>query len=63
MLEHPNVADSAETLLQGLATDWQRLREGSPLPALGDGPVCGHCHARGLCRRDHWTPEEARDGQ
>jgi len=63
MLEHPDVADSAEALLQGLATDWQRLREGSPLPALGEGPACGHCHARGLCRRDHWTPEEARDGQ
>lgn len=61
MLEHPDVADSAEALLQGLANDWQRLREGSPLPALGEGPVCGHCHARGLCRRDHWTPEEARD--
>ena len=62
MLEHPDVADSAEALLQGLASDWQRLREGSPLPALGEGPVCGHCHARGLCRRDHWTPEEAHDG-
>lgn len=63
VLEHPGVADSAEALLQGLASDWQRLREGSPLPALGEGAVCGHCHARGLCRRDHWTPEEARDGQ
>lgn len=62
MLEHPDVATSAEALLQGLASDWQRLREGSPLPALGEGPVCGHCHARGLCRRDHWTPKEAHDG-
>lgn len=71
LLEHPDVADSAETLLQGLARDWLSLREGRPMPALGDGPVCGHCHARGLCRRDHWsqtqaqanTHEEACDGQ
>lgn len=67
MLEHPDVADSAEVLLRGLARDWLSLREGRPMPALGDGPVCGHCHARGLCRRDHWTQperhEEARDGQ
>jgi len=62
VLEHPDVADSANVLLKGLAIDWQRLRAGSPLPALGDGPVCAHCHARGLCRRDHWTTEEAPDG-
>ena len=79
LIEHPDVTDSAEVLLQGLARDWQSLRDGRPMPALGDGPVCGHCHARGLCRRDHWAPkappsaeptdasgkthEEARDGQ
>lgn len=71
MLEHEEVADSAATLLHGLAADWQRLREGSPLPALGEGTVCGHCHARGLCRRDHWmndalapaVDEEAGDGR
>jgi ATP-dependent helicase/nuclease subunit B len=66
VLEHAGVAESAEALLQGLAGDWLRLREGSPMPALGEGAVCGHCHARGLCRRDHWTLprlEEARDGR
>lgn len=64
VLEHPDVAESAATLLQGLARDWQRLREGSPLPALGEGMVCGHCHARGLCRRDHWmaSPASMEDG-
>lgn len=66
LLEHTDVAYSAEALLQGLAHDWMRLREGSPMPALGEGAVCGHCHARGLCRRDHWatpTPEDAPDGR
>jgi ATP-dependent helicase/nuclease subunit B len=55
VLSHDAVADSAEVLMQGLASDWQRLRDGSPLPALGEGAVCGYCHARGLCRRDHWA--------
>ena len=27
-----------------------------PLPALGEGRGCDYCEARGLCRRDHWTP-------
>lgn len=43
-------------LLHGLAGEWQRLRAGAPLPALGEGPVCEVCEARGLCRRDHWAP-------
>ena len=52
---HAKVTDSAEALLGGLATDWLRMRRGTPLQALGDGPVCDTCEARGLCRRDHWT--------
>ena len=54
LIEHPNVEDSALALLQGLGDEWQRLRQGAAMPALGEGPVCDTCEARGLCRRDHW---------
>lgn len=54
LIEHPNVEDSALALLQGLGGEWQRLRQGAAMPALGEGPVCDTCEARGLCRRDHW---------
>lgn len=53
-LPHPEVAVSAQALLDGLAEDWSRLSAGAPMRALGEEPVCGHCEARGLCRRDHW---------
>ena len=51
---HPQVHLSAATLLQGLGGEWQRLREGAAMQALGEGAVCETCEARGLCRRDHW---------
>ncbi|MBK6470435.1 MAG: PD-(D/E)XK nuclease family protein [Betaproteobacteria bacterium] len=51
---HPDVHASAETLLQHLGSEWQRLQAGAPMPALGEGRVCETCEARGLCRRDHW---------
>lgn len=53
-LVHQEVVDSARTMLAGLADELRRLREGAGLPALGEGSVCEHCEARGLCRRDHW---------
>ena len=52
---HPNVEDSAQALVQGLAHDLARIRQGAGMPALGEGQVCDFCEARGLCRRDHWT--------
>jgi ATP-dependent helicase/nuclease subunit B len=52
---HDGVADSAQVLIEGLADELRRLRAGAPLPALGEGAVCGHCEARGLCRRDDWA--------
>jgi ATP-dependent helicase/nuclease subunit B len=58
-LAHPEVADSARALLQGLADDLRRLRAGAGLGALGEGTTCDHCEARGLCRRDHWAVDEA----
>ena len=52
---HPDVEASAAALLEGLAHDLQHLRGGAGLPALGEGPTCEHCAARGVCRRDHWA--------
>jgi ATP-dependent helicase/nuclease subunit B len=56
-IEHRGVAESAERLVVGLARDLSNLRAGAGLPALGEGPVCEYCEARGLCRRDHWAGE------
>ena len=53
-IPHKDVHLSAQTLLEGLGDEWQRLREGAAMPALGEGAVCDTCEARGLCRRDHW---------
>lgn len=53
-LAHPAVHQTAARLLDGLAQDWHRLRQGATLQALGEGAVCETCEARGLCRRDHW---------
>ena len=49
----------ARALREGITSDVQRLRQGHVLQALGDGPVCEHCEARGLCRRDFWRGHEA----
>lgn len=54
-IAHPDVEDSARSLVQGLAHDLDRIRQGVGLPALGEGQVCDFCEARGLCRRDHWA--------
>ena len=58
-LTHAQVGESAVMLVQHLGDELQRLRAGEPLRALGQGALCDHCEARGLCRRDHWAPEEA----
>jgi ATP-dependent helicase/nuclease subunit B len=54
VLPHPDVEYSAQQLLQGVAMDLSRIKQGTPLPALGEGSVCDTCEARGLCRRDQW---------
>ncbi|MBX3604685.1 MAG: PD-(D/E)XK nuclease family protein [Piscinibacter sp.] len=54
-LPHPQVRDSAAALLAGLGGEMLRIRDGAPLPALGEGSTCDFCEARGLCRRDHWS--------
>ncbi len=54
-IPHPEVHATAQTMLDALGGEWARLRQGAPLPALGEGRVCETCEARGLCRRDHWA--------
>jgi ATP-dependent helicase/nuclease subunit B len=57
-LSHAQVGESAVMLVRGLGEELQRLRAGEPLQALGQGALCDHCEARGLCRRDHWAAED-----
>ncbi|MDO5625522.1 MAG: PD-(D/E)XK nuclease family protein [Pseudomonadota bacterium] len=45
----------AAQLYEGMAHDMARIAAGAPLPALGEGSVCGWCDARGLCRKDFWS--------
>jgi ATP-dependent helicase/nuclease subunit B len=56
-IEHPEVIESAQGLLEGLSHEWQQIRQGHPLKALGALSACEYCEARGLCRRDHWPQE------
>jgi ATP-dependent helicase/nuclease subunit B len=58
-IDHADVAVSARVLVAGAARDLHRLRAGGGLPALGAGSACDYCEARGLCRRDHWTGDDA----
>lgn len=55
VVEHPDVAATAQVLRQGLQADLQAMLDGAPLPALGEGSACEFCEARGLCRRDDWA--------
>lgn len=55
MVEHPDVQAAAGRLTQGMVNDLDRIAAGAALPALGESPVCDHCEARGLCRKDFWS--------
>lgn len=55
LVEHAGVRATAEAFVLHLGAELQRLREGAPMPALGEGRPCETCEARGLCRRDHWS--------
>lgn len=54
LIEQPEVLVARERLREGLAHDLARVVAGAPMPALGEGQVCEHCAARGLCRKDLW---------
>ncbi|XHS77636.1 PD-(D/E)XK nuclease family protein [Burkholderiaceae bacterium UC74_6] len=53
-IEHPDAADTAQALIDGLGEDLRQLHAGAPLPALGEGTACDYCAMRGLCRKDDW---------
>lgn len=56
LVEQPDVLMAREHLRAGLAHDMARVAAGQPMPALGEGRVCDFCAARGLCRKDFWSP-------
>ncbi len=46
----------AAALHDGIVHDLARVATGHPLRPLGEGSVCDWCAARGLCRKDFWSP-------
>jgi ATP-dependent helicase/nuclease subunit B len=48
------VGEQAEHLVTQIVHDWERLQAGTAVKALGEGDVCTHCAARGLCRKAYW---------
>jgi ATP-dependent helicase/nuclease subunit B len=48
------VVAARDALVHGIVSDLRRIGDGAALPALGEGAVCEHCAARGLCRKDFW---------
>lgn len=57
LLPHEDIEVHIERFLANLAREWSALMSGQGLPALGEGEACEYCQARGLCRKDDWTPE------
>ena len=53
--EQHDVVALRDQLVEGILHDFERIAEGAPLPALGEGAVCDWCAARGLCRKDFWA--------
>ncbi len=53
--EQEDVVHLRDELLEGIQSDMARIAQGAPMPALGEGAVCGYCAARGLCRKDFWA--------
>ncbi len=56
LIEQTELLLAREQLRAGLAHDMARVADGQPMPALGEGRVCDFCAARGLCRKDFWSP-------
>jgi ATP-dependent helicase/nuclease subunit B len=53
------VNEALPMLLDGVASDAQRIAAGHGLPAMGEGMACEYCAARGLCRKDFWAEGDA----
>ena len=56
-IDHRQVSESADALIEGIAIDLSRLRDGTGLLPMGEGVACEYCDVRGLCRRDHWSAD------
>ncbi|KWT64485.1 ATP-dependent helicase/nuclease subunit A [Variovorax sp. WDL1] len=56
-VEQTDVIAARDALVAGVMDDLARIGRGAALPALGEGQVCEHCGARGLCRKDFWSDE------
>jgi ATP-dependent helicase/nuclease subunit B len=54
-VEQPDIVALRDALLEGIQHDFAQIAAGAPMPALGEGSVCEHCAARGLCRKDFWA--------
>jgi len=54
-VEQREVVAVRDALVEGIRDDLARIAKGAALPALGEGAVCEHCAARGLCRKDFWS--------
>lgn len=57
--EQLDVVAVRDALVEGITHDLQRIASGAPMPALGEGEACEFCAARGLCRKDFWTLDDA----
>jgi ATP-dependent helicase/nuclease subunit B len=55
LVEQTALNEVREALLLGIDTDFQRMKDGAPMLALGEGKACQFCAARGLCRKDSWA--------
>ncbi|RYF08275.1 MAG: PD-(D/E)XK nuclease family protein [Comamonadaceae bacterium] len=53
--EQEDVVALRDQLVEGILHDFERIAQGAPLPALGEGAVCEWCAVRGLCRKDSWS--------
>lgn len=54
--EQADIVALRDQLIESIVDDMTRIGQGAPLPALGEGKACEFCAARGLCRKDFWSP-------
>ena len=54
LMPMPDLEHLVAALHTGMADDMERIAQGEPLLALGEGRVCDWCEVRGLCRKDFW---------
>ena len=51
-INQPDLVHLREQLAEGILEDMQRVADGHPMVAMGQGSACDYCAARGLCRKD-----------